>query len=302
MTVESTENPRKRYSANGVTTEFTIPFPFIENDHIDVSLYNPTTDVETPWTENSEYTIVDDGSFGKVVAASAPASGNYLIIQRNTPITQGTDYESNRPTPAAVDEAAIDKVTLLIQERLEELSRCLKLPPTSDTGFDTLLPTPMANRAIGWNATADGLENLVLFATTVTVFMETVLNSVDASALVSNAGFLNLNNEWSKTQAMPSSPLSISAGNIALDMSAGPLRTLALTENAFLSSPTGLDKNYPVIVIVTNSGGFSYAHHTDYKFGSHEYAVNLGTNEVTQYLYWNVGTAVYGRRIWSQVL
>ncbi|GEM_PF-6347464 len=175
--------------------------------------------------------------------------------------------------------------------------------PAARSNLDAQQASTILNALAGLSPSANQLAYFTgaaaMALTTLTSFMRTVLGSADAAALVSNAGFLNLNNEWSKTQAMPSSALSISTGNVALDMSAGPLRTLSLTENAVLSAPTGLDKNYAVVVVVTNAGGFSYTQPAVYNFANHPFAVNTGINEVTQYLYWNVGSNVYARRIWS---
>lgn len=124
MTVTSTASRRKEYSGNGSTTNFPITFPYAAEE--DVVVLHAENDVETEWINGGAgatgYTIVND----EVVANTAPASGATLVVYRSTERTQETDMVNNYRVPGPVEEAALDKLTLIVQELDEVVSRCVK--------------------------------------------------------------------------------------------------------------------------------------------------------------------------------
>lgn len=82
MTVSTTTN-KVAYIGNGVATSFAIPFPFLEQGHLKVRqlLNNEQTD-RTDWTISG----------GNMVFATAPADDAQIVIMREVPLTQETDY------------------------------------------------------------------------------------------------------------------------------------------------------------------------------------------------------------------
>ena len=62
---------------------------------------------------------------------TAPASGETVVILRDTALTQGTDYQPADPFPAADHEDALDKLTHITQELQEELDRSFKVSRTN---------------------------------------------------------------------------------------------------------------------------------------------------------------------------
>ncbi len=116
MTISSTVTPRKEFSGNDVTTNFPITFPYTDDTDI-VVLHTDSDDTETEWVldgaGSTGYTI---SSADEVVANEAPASGETLLVYRETPKTQETDLRQNRRFNADVEETMFDKLTLVTQE------------------------------------------------------------------------------------------------------------------------------------------------------------------------------------------
>jgi hypothetical protein len=106
------EDSYVEYTADGQQTVFTFDFPFIEVEDINVFI-NGVLVAET------EYSIVADPETGGYVQFTvAPAENSLVLIARNTPATQETDYPPYGPFPAEAHERALDKLTMLIQESL----------------------------------------------------------------------------------------------------------------------------------------------------------------------------------------
>ena len=135
MTV-STTTSSVSYSANGIQTTFAYTFKIFEDGDLLVILRNDTTGVETTQTLTTDYTVTGAGSElgGNVVFLSAPATGNTVFIRRVLPLTQTTDYVENDPFPAESHEAALDKLTMLIQQNVLDEERAI-LFAQSDIGL-----------------------------------------------------------------------------------------------------------------------------------------------------------------------
>ena len=139
MTVASAVS-RVSYSGNGSTTAFAVPFYFLENAHLRVILRS-SAGVETVQTITTNYTVTGAGNpaGGTVNMIVAPASGETLVILRDVPETQETDYTANDPFPAESHERALDKLTMITQQIGEESGRAIKIPETETS--NTILPS-----------------------------------------------------------------------------------------------------------------------------------------------------------------
>lgn len=172
MTIQS-QNTRVDYTGNGATTNFPVPFYWLQDTDLLVirtdNFYVPPT-VAT-LALGTDYVVTGSGnqSGGSITTTVAPTATQKLAILRNVPFTQLTHYVPNDPFPAASHEQALDKLTMETQQLNEGLSRSITLPPNA-TGLSTNLPLPAANNLIGWNATADALQNVspTTIATSVT--------------------------------------------------------------------------------------------------------------------------------------
>lgn len=130
MTVSTTTN-KVSYIGNGVATSFAIPFPFLEKEHLKVrQLLNNVQ------TERSDWTL----SGGSMVFATAPEEGAQIVIMREVPLTQETDYRENEILPAETLERNFDKLTLITQQLAEESNRSVKV-----SMFSNADPSILAN-------------------------------------------------------------------------------------------------------------------------------------------------------------
>jgi hypothetical protein len=160
MTI-STTGVRTSSLGNGVTTDFTFPYRFLEDTDLDVTLIDSVGN-ETPQTLGTHYTVTGAGgdAGGTVQMATPPASGETLLIVRTLDVTQETDYISGDAFPAETHETALDRLTMIAQQQGYDLSRSLKIKEVDQDGsVNTELPSPEAYKYIRWNATEDGFEN-----------------------------------------------------------------------------------------------------------------------------------------------
>ncbi len=156
MTVASTTTPLIQYNGNGATTAFSTSFVFNSSADLVVTLTS-TSDVDEVQTLTTDYTVSGgSGSSGTVTMLVAPASGEKLTIQRVTPKTQTVDYVENDAFPAAVHEGALDKLTYITQEIVENLDRVFTVSATS--GVSDLEIPVVPNAYVKWNSDGSALD------------------------------------------------------------------------------------------------------------------------------------------------
>ena len=188
MTVSTTES-RIGYNGNGATTVFAFPYRFLTNTDLVVTLVRADT-TQVVQTLNTDYTVTGagDDAGGTVTMVVPPATGQQLILVRDMPLTQETDYISGDPFPAETHERALDKLTM-ISQRLESLiSRSIRLSDADLLVTSTILPAPSPGSSLIWNLTGTGLVNGVSSGSFVGLspYMEVVLGSVDAAEALTN--------------------------------------------------------------------------------------------------------------------
>ena len=149
MTVSSLTT-KNSYSGNGSTSAFSYTFKIFDDDDVTVIIRTDSTGTETVKTKTTHYTVsgVGSASGGTITSTSGniPASGETVLLLRNTPLTQATDYTPNDPFPAATHEDALDKLTLISQDTQEEIDRSIKLS-RANTMTSTEFSVPAATRA-----------------------------------------------------------------------------------------------------------------------------------------------------------
>lgn len=133
MTVSTTTN-KVAYIGNGIATTFAIPFPFLENGHLKV--YQLLNDIQT---ERTDWTV----SGGNMVFATAPANDAQILIMREVPLTQETDYRENEVLPAETLERNFDKLTMQVQQLKEQADRAVTVDifDNSDIKAKDLIPS-----------------------------------------------------------------------------------------------------------------------------------------------------------------
>ena len=121
---------KNSYNGDGSATQFAYQFPIHSTAELKV-IERSANGTETVKSLGSDYSITDTGNGGSVNFGTAPASGVTVVLIRDTNLTQETDYIANDPFPAETHEAALDKLTLQIQEAQEEIDRSLKISRTN---------------------------------------------------------------------------------------------------------------------------------------------------------------------------
>ena len=145
----SSATVRVDYSGNGSTTSFAVTFVFWDDSDITV-VHRTAAGVETTWVDGTQYTLSGgDGSTGTLTVDTSPtdytpASGETLTIRGNRALPQPTTYPLGGSFPSTAVEQAEDQIVRLVQQRSEEIDRCLKFPVTDSTSLSTTLPTSVS--------------------------------------------------------------------------------------------------------------------------------------------------------------
>lgn len=158
MTVSSSVN-KVIYSGNSSTVLFPVNYYFLENSHLKVIL-RAADGTETVQVLTTNYTVTGAGNpaGGSITMLVAPPTGTTLTIVRNVPATQETDYLANDPFPAESHERALDKLTMLVQETEEVVSRALVVPASTPSTVSTTLPNPSPLGILAWNQNANAIN------------------------------------------------------------------------------------------------------------------------------------------------
>lgn len=151
MTIAETGS-RAQYTGNGTTVAFSFPYRFFTSS--DLQVYLTSAGVDTLQTSGTHYSISNTGTEagGTVTMITAPATGVGVTILRAVPAEQNVDYQANDAFPAETHEQALDRLTLLVQQRQEETSRALRVSvATGPVG----LFTPTEGAVITFNSSLD---------------------------------------------------------------------------------------------------------------------------------------------------
>jgi len=169
MTVQST-TARADYTGNGVTTQFTVPFYFLDPTHVKVLRTDTSTTPATVATLvlNSDYVVTGAGvaTGGTIQTTVAPTATQKLTVLRNVPQTQLIHYVPNDPFPAATHEQALDQLTMEVQQLNESVGHAITSPVYEQPGALALAPAAQRQgQLLGFDANG----NLLLYPITASV-------------------------------------------------------------------------------------------------------------------------------------
>jgi len=177
------------YSSGGTPVgqgPFSINFTVIDATHIDVYWTKASSGAGTPTslsvsgnlTINTHYTIQNAGTgstatitwvesgFTADSTVTFPTSSDLIVITRNVPLTQVTNYQNNATIDAETIEASFDKLAQTAQQLSDDKDYSFKFASnlSGATGFDstadtastiTFGKTARANKVLGFNADGD---------------------------------------------------------------------------------------------------------------------------------------------------
>lgn len=161
MTIAS-QTSKNVYVGNGSTTVTSYTFPILQDSDLRVSVFDPATGAEDVLTLNVDYTVSGAGNEfgGNVTFAVAPAMDSTILILRNLPYTQPTDFKNEGSFFPRAHERSFDRATMLALQLKERVDAALTLPPQV-TGVSTVLPNPEPGSVLGWQAPdADAIVNI----------------------------------------------------------------------------------------------------------------------------------------------
>ena len=145
MTVSSTTN-KHSYNGNGSQTAFAYTFKIFVAADIQVYLNGVLK------TINTHYTLSNVGLTGggnvTFTSGSVPsaATGNVILL-RSLALTQGVDLINYGAFDANIIESAYDKLTMMVQQLQEEVSRSIRFSATVYDGGTQEVSDTVANRA-----------------------------------------------------------------------------------------------------------------------------------------------------------
>lgn len=154
MTVLSEKN-KITYVGEISQVLYPIPFEFIDNGDIIVSIYNSDDTFVEDWVYSIQYII--DNSNVKVLEGYEIDSSKKILIRRLVDYIQDNKYREGGDFPAKSTETSFDKSTMLAQQLKEELGRCPKVDPIYN--LNITLPAPDAGKALIWNDGENGFKN-----------------------------------------------------------------------------------------------------------------------------------------------
>lgn len=161
MTI-ATATCRQDYTGNGSTTTFsTSSFAIFNTDTLSVFVVtNTTTGEYVTLVENTDYTVT--GGAGAVATVDlaggsspfgAPSASMEVVLLRAEPYLQADDFVNNSASDAEVLEDRLDKITMQVQQLLEQLDRTFKLPEVeAGTVTKTQIPYDRASTYLGFDA------------------------------------------------------------------------------------------------------------------------------------------------------
>lgn len=193
--VETVINPNDGFvsiTAAGGETDLDFDFPIYEKSHLRIIRTRSGTD--TDLVLNTDYTIADNQlevtAGGTAVLSVSATAGDVYSLLLDVPEGRTTDFNQAGDFRAYTVNRELDLQTQMIQGLRRDVDKSARLPDDS-TITSLTLPDPEANKLIGWNSGATGLENKVVTdasTTTISAFMGTLLDDSTASEALTTLG------------------------------------------------------------------------------------------------------------------
>lgn len=157
MTVSAISN-RVDYDGDDAVVAFGFSFPIIDTSDLKVYVRTTATGAEVLQAETTDYVVSatnnDYSTGGTVTMVVAPAATETLTIVRAMPVTQVSTFEDSKVLRVAALEAAVDKLTMLVQDLIEIVDRCVKAPVTDAVSltYEAGNSVARASTSVIWDA------------------------------------------------------------------------------------------------------------------------------------------------------
>ncbi len=198
------------YAGDGATTTFPVAFYFLDAAHVKAILRDGDSGAETMWSQPADFAVsgAGDTAGGSLTASVAPPAGSALVIYREVPATQETDYVENDPFPAESHERALDKLTMIAQQLGREITRSFRLKISDPTESIELPDVEMRKGKYLFFDPATGVPSVASVVTVgslvVSAFWQGLLdeNNAAASRQILDAAGLNDVNVFTAAEQM----------------------------------------------------------------------------------------------------
>ena len=140
-----TETARNEYTGNGSLK--TYPFTFAIRQSSEIRVYLDAAIA----VNDTDYTVGLTAQGGDIQFVVAPALDVKITFLRNVSATQLVDLNEGQVFDAEINEDEYDKLTMMVQQVREVISRALKFAPWSrKTNID--VPEPVTGKVLAWDA------------------------------------------------------------------------------------------------------------------------------------------------------
>jgi hypothetical protein len=104
------------YNGDGSTSSFAIPFDFVNAEQVKVKSLDIDTEVETIYTEGSDYTIVGTSPGTSVSIIVTPTTSQQITVYRVTTKEQVYSFLETEVFKQEDLETALDLIVMMVQE------------------------------------------------------------------------------------------------------------------------------------------------------------------------------------------
>lgn len=149
------------YDGDGAVVAFSFSFPIIDTSDLKVYVRTTSTGARVLQTETTDYVVSatnnDYSTGGTVTMVTAPASTETITIVRAVPVTQEANFADSGKLRLAAVVAAMDKLTMLVQDLTEIVARCVKAPVSDDVSLDYEADNSVgrASKSLVWDASGN---------------------------------------------------------------------------------------------------------------------------------------------------
>ena len=127
------------YTGNGQTTQWDIPFPFLDKNDLKVYVVGEYASTQLLTTDYSVDETLSKLTYPLQTNGVAPLPSNQkLLIMRSTPMKQETAFDAQDVLDPSVLEKGYDKAMLIAQELSEQMQRAIKVSADQDATDKTL--------------------------------------------------------------------------------------------------------------------------------------------------------------------
>lgn len=150
------QTTRNDYVATAAQTTFPYTFWIKEQDHIDIYVNGTLKTLTTDYTISAVQSVTG----ANVVFNSGLTLNDEVAIVYNPDIERATDFSTGGSLRASALNLEFTYGLSLLQFLKTQVSRTVTFGAATDTsGVSAELPTPTADRIIGWNSAGDALQN-----------------------------------------------------------------------------------------------------------------------------------------------